>query len=353
MGDDETTNRSSTTPGESTNSSNITAYEGLTYAERRQGALKLDLYVPQTESDPPLLVYFHGGGWIAGTRKEDTAMLRRLAETGYAVATVDYRLSEIPDGMEPALEPDPDNPTPRATFPAQILDTKASVRWLRANAGQYGYDADQVAVWGTSAGSHLAALTATVDDVTDVAGDVYTDEQTTPTVATEQSGTVQAAMLWFTPTDFLRMQDQFEREGVSGVISHNAANSPESLLLGGQITENEAKVERANPITYVDEGTPPMQMMHGLQDRVVPYLQDVILYESLQDAGVDATLYLLHELGHEFFFDDLITDPTIKQTVRVTHTHTSDTSISGDLVAGRAPAGPEAMTDFLARTIHD
>jgi len=121
-----------------------TVQKGITYAEREAGEMKLDLYLPQRE-DPPLVVYVHGGGWIAATRSNIPDPEQYAAEWGCAIASVSYRLQEAPDGAAVREMYDPDNPTPRGNFPDHFVDVKAAIRWLRAHAEEYGYDADQVA----------------------------------------------------------------------------------------------------------------------------------------------------------------------------------------------------------------
>lgn len=320
-------------------------HEGLTYAERPGGTLELDLWVPDTDGPAPLVVFIHGGGWIVGTRKDHPDLERYFASRGIAMASIEYRLAPL-DGHTPVI-PVPPNPAPRAVFPAQILDVKAAIRWLRANADEYGLDPSNVATWGSSAGSHLAALAGTVGDVETVAGDVYPASAVTPTVHPDESGRVQAVVGWYTPTDFLEMDPQL---GDTGWFSHDAPNSPESLLVGGQITENPEKVQRADPITYVDGDDPPFLLMHGEQDITVPYEQSEILFEALAEACVDSTLYVLHGLGHGFGVDALTAKPVIDQTVYEARCRGSGRG-SAPAVSTRngPPAGPTVMEQFLDR----
>lgn len=144
----------------------VEVYEGVTFAERDTGELKLDLFVPKAPKNPPLVTYVHGGAWMLSTRRNAPDLERYAREWGVALATVDYRLTEIPDDVTSVVGmPDPDNPTPRGTFPAHIVDVKAAIRWLRANADEYGFDGECVAVWGASSGGHLASLAGVLDDI--------------------------------------------------------------------------------------------------------------------------------------------------------------------------------------------
>jgi len=315
----------------------VETYEGVTYADRDAGAMNLDLFVPETDA-PPLVVYVHGGGWAYATRKNAPDLERYAAEWGVAFASVSYRLAPIPD--DSPFDPAPDNPTPRGVFPAQILDVKAAIRWLRANAEEYGFDAEDVAVWGASAGGHLAALAGTLADVNGLAGDVYPAETVEKCVAPEQSGQVQAVVDWYGVSDLREL----DGDGL------------ESLLLGGTVTDNPEKARLASPISYVSETTPPFLVMHGRADDVVPFDQTELLAEALADAHVAATVYELHEQGHVFGADSersamerLTVTPRPAQSVTATAHFAEGESDSG--LAGVPPAGPDAIARFLSRTI--
>ncbi|NIB99278.1 alpha/beta hydrolase [Halobacterium sp. R2-5] len=326
-----------------TPSSDVTFHEGLTYAERDSGELKLDLYLPDSEEPTPLVVFVHGGGWLVNTRKDTPDLEEYFVSRGYAMATVDHRLSEIPEDVDPIISPSPDNPVPRGTFPDHIVDVKAAIRWLRGHADEYNLDPERVATWGSSSGSHLAVLAGTAGDVEEIEGDVYDIEKT---VYPGESGRVQAVVGWYTPTDFLKMDPQLDGKG----FSHDAPNSPESLLVGGQITENEELVERADPITYVDPDDPPFLLMHGRQDVTVPYQQSTILYDALSEACVDTTYYELHDLGHGFGFDGLTQKPTVDQTITKAKCTPGDGKLK-ERVSNGPPAGPKVIEQFLDRTL--
>jgi acetyl esterase/lipase len=335
-----------------TPSQDVTVIDDVTYATRSAGdfqtagELKLDLYLPETDEPAPLVVFIHGGGWLVNTRKDSPDLEQYFAERGYAMATIDHRLTFVPDGVDPLLlDPDPNNPTPRGRFPDHIVDVKAAIRWLRAHADEYGIDPDNVATWGSSSGAHLAALAGTVGDVEEVEGDLY---DITPTVAPDESGRVQAVVPWYPPTNFLKMDEQ---AGDQGVFPHDAPNSPESLLVGGPIQDNEDRVARADPITYVDANDPPFQFFHGRQDGIVAYEQSVILYEALRDACVDATRYDLLEFGHGFGFAELTQKPVPDQ--RIFETRGCQGGGPDDTEKRGPPAGPTVIEQFLDRTLRN
>ena len=248
----------------------VIAHRDLVYGSVDGRDLHLDLYVPETRSaNPmPLVVWVHGGGWRGGSREG----LRRpgpiLEHGGYILASVEYRLSG------------------EAIFPAAIADCKAAVRWLRTHAADYGIDPDRLAVWGSSAGGHLAALLGTAWDVREWDA-MHAENQgvsSKPTVVCN----------WFGPTDFLRMND-FE-----GRIDHDAPGSQESEFIGGPIQEHPDRVRRANPISYVTPDDPPMLLMHGELDLSVPYNQSELLYAALHEAGVESRLYNVVGADHGF-----------------------------------------------------
>ena len=229
----------------------------LVYARAGGKDLLLDLYLPEKSAGPaPVVVWIHGGGWRNGSKEQTPA--RRLVPRGYAVASINYRLSG------------------EAIFPAQIEDCKAAVRWLRANAAKYSLDPQRFAAWGSSAGGHLVALLGTSGD------------------AEAPSSRVQAVIDFFGPTDFLQM------DAAGSKMRHNAPDSPESLLVGGAIQENKEKVARANPISYVTAGDPPFLIMHGDQDPLVPHHQSELLADALKKAGVEVTFRTVKGAGHGF-----------------------------------------------------
>lgn len=249
----------------------------IVYVKNGHDRHKLDLYLPKKENKArPVVVWIHGGGWRNGSKNNCPAV--PLVNRGFVVASINYRLSG------------------HAVFPAQINDCKAAIRWLRANAGMYGIDGDHIGVWGSSAGGHLVALLGTSGDVEDLEGDSgHADE----------SSRVQAVCDWFGPTDLLLMNKQ---AGEFGTIDHDAADSPESKLLGSPLQESADKAKRAGPITYVTSDDPPFLIVHGNQDSLVHWQQGQILADSLKEAGCDVTLTIVPGAGHGRFRDPKITE---------------------------------------------
>lgn len=236
-------------------------------------AQMLDLYLPGGTGPFPLVLWIHGGGWRSGSRALGTdAPQRRVLAAGYALASVGYRLSG------------------EATFPAQIHDAKAAVRWLRTNAAAHRLGG-WIAAWGASAGGHLAALLGTSAGVADLEGAHlgYAGE----------SSAVDAVVDWYGPTDFLRMDAQTAEQGCPefGRGGHDAADSPESRLMGFPVQQRPGRVRAADPITYVSGDEPPFLIQHGDRDCTVPHAQGRLLHEALRRAGADSTFELL-PAGH-------------------------------------------------------
>ena len=229
---------------------------------------KLDLYVPAGATNPlPLIIWIHGGAWKGGSKERCPAL--RYLERGHAVASINYRLSQ------------------HAIFPAQIEDCKAAVRWLRAHAQEHHLDPQRFAAWGSSAGGHLVALLGTSGDV----------KEFDKGENLGFSSRVQAVVDWFGATDFTQMS-RFSPPNAP--IDHDAADSPESQLIGGAVQQNKDKAAKASPLTYVSKDDPPFLIMHGNRDNLVPYQQSELLRDALQKAGVEVTLKIVEGAGHGF-----------------------------------------------------
>ncbi len=225
-------------------------------------SLKLDLYLPAEAADAsvPLVIWVHGGAWWAGDKKSGRGAAKLLVPHGYAVASVRYRLSQ------------------EARFPAQIHDVKGAVRWLRAHASIYNLDEARFGAWGPSAGGHLVALLGTSADV-----DMYQIGEAQMDLEGEVGGNqqfnsaVQAVSDYYGPTDFLRMND-FPSD-----IDHDAADSPESKLIGAAIQDHQDLSQLANPISYASSNDPPFLIVHGTADPLVAFNQSELLYAALKE----------------------------------------------------------------------
>lgn len=238
---------------------------------------QLDLFVPSSGAGPfPTVIWIHGGGWKSGSRA-NAEQARRLVCRGYAVASIDYRLTSTAGNV----------------FPAQIQDVKAAIRFLRANAQSYKLDGNRFAAFGSSAGGHLAALAATS------AGAAPLEDLGQGNAGT--SSAVQAAVAWYGPSDFAQMDPQLLAQGCSaGSATHGRAGSAESDLVGCTVDDAAcaAAVARASPVTYVGANTPPIYLLHGALDCTVPNAQSDLVKAAMDGAGRCAIKRNLLNAGH-------------------------------------------------------
>ncbi|PKW14394.1 alpha/beta hydrolase [Saccharopolyspora spinosa] len=242
----------------------------LIYAEHGTGALKLDLYLPeQRETRTPLIVYVHGGGWNAGVRtlnadsgSPESLTAQRLLERGYAVATVDYRLTGV------------------AQYPAQVVDVADAVRWLQQHAGQWHLDADRIGLWGASAGGHLVSQLGALAGDPEKPGGGLTG--------------IRAVVDWFGPVDMsaeAQLAHPKMQEYASKVVRQ---------LLGCMPVECPGKADSASPIKNISGDEPPFLIQQGTADSLVPIDQSLDLARDLRRLGVSAELHPYEGLDHGF-----------------------------------------------------
>ena len=278
---------------------------------------KLDLYVPQSVAGPaPVVIWTGGSAWMADTGKRSApGVAARLNPAGFVVAGVSIRSSS------------------QVTFPGQLHDIKAAIRWLRANAKKYGLDADRIAIMGDSSGGWTTAMAATTGDAPEMEGTVGT--------AGFRSD-VQAAVAFYPPTDFLAM-DAWALRKCELPRCHDDATSPESRLVGCAIQTCADKVHAANPLRYVTAADPPIMILHGASDPLVPHNQGEQLYMALNKGCREAIFISLPKAGHgpwnSFLTDDAIRDAA---TIRTT-------SVAGCAITNPTPYTPtwQTIIDFL------
>ena len=250
----------------------------------------LDLYLPDDEYGPfPLILSIHGGAFMMGDRTWELTSVGDLLEAGFAVASVDYRLSA------------------EAPFPAAINDVKQAAAFLRRNASEWNLDPSFFVAWGRSAGGYLAAMLG-----------VTTGQKTEfDTVGDDSS--VSAVVDWYGPSDFLVMDDQFAAEPPSGdgppAQAHNPGSSPESRFLGAPLQDVPEVAARANPIRYLDGTTklPAFFLASGTNDRLVPYRQTTILADALRAQGAEVVVRILKGANHaDHQFETLLGGPVVE-----------------------------------------
>lgn len=233
-------------------------YKNILYKRVKARDLYLDIFLPEEEENPPLIMWVHGGGWKELNRTWNLAM--PMVEKGYAVATVDYRYCD--EGM----------------FPIQMLDLKDALLFLRIHAGQYGYDGSKIAVSGDSAGAHLAAMLG-----------VSEGNQDWETIEGDYS--VQAVIDMCGPVD-LSMSFQGKEKSLD--------DSAELLGVSATSKAGFGRAALGSPMTYIDGSEPPFLIMHGSEDPVVSPKHSILLRNALEKAGVPVMMYLVPGALHAF-----------------------------------------------------
>ena len=288
----------------------------------------LDLYIPANAQKAPVVIWTGGSAWRADTGKARAGFVAaELHKAGFAVAGVSIRSSS------------------QAKFPGQLHDIKAAIRWLRSNAAKYKLDPERIAIMGDSSGGWTTAMAAVTGDVPELEGTVG---------ATGVSSAVQAAVAFFPPTDFLLM-DQWAPKpcssnatvGPGGGFCHDSPTSPESLLIGCAIQSCPDKVQLANPARYISANDPPIMILHGQSDALVPHNQGELFYQALNKACHESVFISLPKAGHgptqAFLTDDAV---RLAATIRWT-------SANGCVVQNPTPFTPtwETVIEFLQKSL--
>lgn len=259
------------------NGSRVALYEDrdVAYASVSP-AQRLDLYRPlHPDGKLPVVVLIHGGGFTGGDKSDLDDTAASLVAHGYAVANVNYRLA------------------PEGVFPAPVVDVKAAIRWLRANAAGYDLDPARFGALGESAGAYLAEMVGTWGHVASP-DDAALGNINVPS-------TVRAVVDLFGPVDFTAIDGQLRADGCpASALTHDSPSGYESRLLGHQITTVPGLVWLANPLTYVGSGQvpPPFDIEHGQADCTVPYQQSEELANGLRAAGGQVDLTVVPGAGH-------------------------------------------------------
>ncbi|MGX4640413.1 alpha/beta fold hydrolase [Massilia sp. SYSU DXS3249] len=259
-----------------------------TYVRYGSRCLKLDLYLPAQapQGGAPAVVLVHGGGWNAGYRSEFVPMALRLAQRGYAAATISYRL------------------TGEAGYPAAVDDTRAAVRWVRRHAARHGIDPQRIALAGGSAGAQIASLAALTAGLHPIDPHARTDDV---------SSAVQAIVNVDGSVDFTT-EDSRRHDAVPG-----NRPSPAAQWLGGRYAEQPALWRQASPIFYVRRGMPPILFIGSAQPRFQTGRDEML--SMMRARGVDGRAVLLPDTPHSFWLFDPWLQPTVDATVGFLDAH--------------------------------
>lgn len=266
---------------------------------------KLDLYLPPSDGKAhPVVIFTHGSAWLANNGRDDAQVLAEvLNPLGYAVAGVAVRTSA------------------QARFPGQVFDIKAAVRWLRAHAREYALDGARVGIVGESSGGWTAAMAALTGDFGPFEGRLGNPKE---------SSRVQAAIAYYPPTDFTQM-DAWALEPCrpqaktpwERAFCHSAAMSPEARLLGCAPVACPDKAQFANPVRFISPDDPPLMVIHGAADAIVPHAQGEMLYHALARACRTATFVNLPVAGHGPWHG-MLTDPKLTYGATIQQTTPAD-----------------------------
>lgn len=216
----------------------------------------------------PAILYIRGSGWMEQDVYGIIPQMVEIARCGYVVACMEYR--HIEEGCG---------------FPAQIEDAKAAIHYLKKNSEELGIDPQRIAIWGDSSGGHTALMTGFTGN-----RDFCSEQEQNEDLS------VRCIVDFFGPSDFNQIG-----EWPSGV-DHCTRNSVEAKLLGNTISEIPQKAAIASPIHYItkEEELPPVLIIHGDRDDMVPFHQSVILYETLRNCGKSVEFYMVRNGAHGF-----------------------------------------------------
>ncbi|MBX3228558.1 MAG: alpha/beta hydrolase [Labilithrix sp.] len=258
----------------------------VSYDDRFGEATTMDIYEPGGVGPHPTVMLIHGGAWVTGSKDAYTEAAKRLARSGFVAATINYRLA--PDGEYPKI----------------MQDCLCALSYLRASASHYHVDQDRIAVWGYSAGGHLASLVGVAAE----------DDYHAPDCAWGRTGPPRSVIAGAGAHD-LRGQDHF--------FTH--------AFFGAGPDEQPDRYARASPITHVRPGLPPFLFVHGTQDWFIEEEQAVVMRDALVAAGNEAHVYEVAGGGH-----------------------VTQTTPDGNLVGGVSDQTTEGwlvVIDFLDRTL--
>jgi acetyl esterase/lipase len=251
----------------------VTAYRDVNYVPGGHNPRQaLDLFVPDkansiNKMDPvPLIIWIHGGGWRSGDKSDGDSIMAVLLGYGFAVASIDYRL------------------TNEANYPAQVFDSKAAVRFLRANAAKFHVDPGKFGALGMSAGGHLVSILGTTPGAKILEGNLGNNNV---------PSNVQAVASWCGVIDFSTINQQAAQLKAVSFIRQVVRE-----FLGDDPEKVGARAKEASPVSYVGKGNPPFLIVHGNKDELVPYAQAQEFFNLLKGKGVPVSFFTVKGGGH-------------------------------------------------------
>ncbi len=236
--------------------SGVNVARNVVFATRDTGDLKADVYTPKTEGPHPAILVIHGGVWRIGSKSTTSSRSRVLADRGYVVVSIDYRLA------------------PNNQFPDQIYDVKSAITWMRQNAAELSIDPDRIGTYGYSAGGQLALLLATTDGSEGLEG---------PDADASTSTRVQAVVAGGPAVDFRDFAPNDNRL---------------SYFLGGTISDLPDVYRDASPANWVSGDDPPTMIFMGENDAIVSRPKVDAFLQDLDAAGVPTRFHEVAGKGH-------------------------------------------------------
>lgn len=253
--------------------------EDVEYLRRGDRSLKLQIIGPIDKKEKvPCIVYIPGSAFHEQNVKERVPQLSYLAQKGFVVAALEYRGSEC------------------AIFPAQALDAKAGVFYMKEHASEYGIAPENIILMGDSSGAHTAMMAAFSYGVEEL------EEEGRKSIKPIVKGVIDL----YGPTNFATMNEEPSSQ------DYRTPDSPEGLEIGGKpVLEHPELVQPTILANYVekDRELPSVLMFHGTNDELVPFGQSCQLFEALKNAEKDATFYQVtgaHHGGREFWTREVL-----------------------------------------------
>lgn len=238
--------------------------------------LEMDIMKPVTKELSPAVLFIPGGAFISSNKNKYFQTKLELAEAGYVVASIEYRVA------------------PTVLFPEPLKDVKSAIRFLRANATRFGIDPNRIAIMGNSAGGYLAAFTGVTNNMKEYDEGDYLN----------QNSSVSAVIDLYGPSDLTKIGIGYSKEEEN---LHYSASAPEAIWVNGLsgnnktaagILVNEERAKKANPLTFISKNTPPFLVMVGDKDIRVSPNQSELLHDALIEKGVDSTFFIIKGAGH-------------------------------------------------------
>lgn len=239
-------------------------FEDITYKVVEGQALKLDIYMGNVIDDKksPTIVYVHGGFWAFGNKKSEILYLKHLINVlnnkGFTFVSIDYRLANK-----------------NTKFPEPAKDVKDAIRWLRKNAVNYNIDENKIGICGNSAGGHLALLGGLTDD------SMYLGDADLKNISSK----VNFIISFFGPTDL-------------SLVKGKKYTAITKNLIGGTINDMKNNYINASPMYYLSKNNPPILLIHGEKDIIVPISQSKSLYEKAKSLAIDVEFVSVKNASH-------------------------------------------------------